>query len=428
MSKTNNTTLKNVRHNGQKVKKWYNNGTKVYSAGNVVTYYFNSSDYAQEEIDSEASCLTPKTVDYINHFPGWTFVGWREDNTASSTVVASKVMGDEPVTLYAVYKRTLTATFNGNGATSGSVASISGTQYYNNGNIANPTITLPANGYSRTNYKFNGWNYGAVGAKITLTSNITVSAQWIQSVYAYGYTGGMQSFTAPVTGTYLLEVWGAQGGNNNGASDRATPGYGGYGAGYVTLNQGQVIYICVGENGNRAIRQYRYTYNGGGRAYDAPGGGATHIGTRNGTLREYGNTSGLFIVAGGGGGAGAGHSPNGGVLGRGYQGGSGGGASGGYGYAQHYAGDGYEGGAGGTQSRSPAGYNGGFGYGGWNSGSEWLAAGGGGLYGGAYGREDSDSAWTAGGGGGSGYIGGVSNGSWSNGARSGDGYAKITLC
>ena len=59
MSKTNNTTLKNVRHNGQKVKKWYNNGTKVYSAGNVVTYYFNSSDYAQEEIDSEASCLTP---------------------------------------------------------------------------------------------------------------------------------------------------------------------------------------------------------------------------------------------------------------------------------------------------------------------------------------------------------------------------------
>ena len=77
MSKTNNTTLKNVRHNGQKVKKCEHNGTKVYSAGNVL---LNSSE---EEIDSEASCLTPKTVDYINHFPGWTFVGWREDNTAS---------------------------------------------------------------------------------------------------------------------------------------------------------------------------------------------------------------------------------------------------------------------------------------------------------------------------------------------------------
>ena len=180
--RTNNTTLKNVRHNGQKVKKWYHNGTKVYSAGNVVTYYFNQNDYAQEEIDSEASCLTPKTVDYMNHFSGWTFVGWREDNTASSTVLASKVMGDEPITLYAVYKRTLTATFNGNGATSGSVASISGTQYYNNGNTANPVITLPANGYGRSDYAFTGWNYGAVGAQITLTDNITVYAQWRQTV------------------------------------------------------------------------------------------------------------------------------------------------------------------------------------------------------------------------------------------------------
>lgn len=178
MSKTNNTALKNVSHNGQKVKKWYHNGAKVFSAGNVVTYYFNSNDYAQEEIDSGASCLTPKKVNYINHFSGWTFVGWREDKTASSSVLSSKVMGDEPITLYAVYRRTLTATFNGNGATGGSVASISGTQYYNNGNTANPTITLPANGYSRTDYKFTGWNYGAVGAKITLTGNITVSAQW----------------------------------------------------------------------------------------------------------------------------------------------------------------------------------------------------------------------------------------------------------
>ncbi len=421
MSKTNNTVLKNVRHNGQKVKKWYHNGTKVYSVGNVVTYYFNSNDYAQEEIDSEASCLTPKTVNYINHFSGWTFVGWREDKTASSSVLSSKVMGDEPVTLYAVYRRSLTATFNGNGATSGSVASISGTQYYNNGNTANPAITLPACGYSKTNYKFNGWNYGAVGAKITLTGNITVSAQWIQAVYAYGYTGGMQSFTAPVAGTYLLQVWGAEGSNGNGASDYAKPGKGGYAAGYVSLSKGQVIYICVGANGNRAIRTSQYAYNGGGRSTNSPGGGATHIGTRNAILMNYGNTSGLFIVAGGGGGAGWGDNPNGGASGRGYQGGNGGGSSGGYGYAQHYAGAGYEGGAPGTQT-GPTWL---FGHGGWDSSREYRPAGGGGLYGGVNGVDGDD--FTAGAGGGSGYIGGVTSGSWSNGTRSGDGYAKITL-
>lgn len=178
MTSYENTTIKKMNYNGQKVKKWYHDGVKVFTAGNVVTYYFNPSDYAQEEVDSEASVLAPKTVNYLNHFSGWTFVGWREDKTASSSVLSSKVMGDEPITLYAVYKRTLTASFNGNGATSGSVASISGTQYHNNGNIANPTITLPACGYARTDYKFTGWNYGAVGAKITLTGNITVSAQW----------------------------------------------------------------------------------------------------------------------------------------------------------------------------------------------------------------------------------------------------------
>lgn len=58
-------------------------------------------------------------------------------------------------------------------------------------------------------------------------------------------------------------------------------------------------------------------YNGGGSYYlgttesfgsdgtrntTAGGGGATHIGTRNGTLAQYGNTSGLLIAAGGGGG------------------------------------------------------------------------------------------------------------------------------
>ncbi len=407
---------------GNKINKTFEIDKNAF--GFNITYQVDNNQYV-ELIPNGKSALTPSS--FTPSKSGYTFVGWREDNTATSSVLTSKTVQGSSFTLYAVFKRTLTANFNGNGATGGSTGSVSGIQYYNNGNVANPTITLPSNGFVKANNTFTGWNYGAVGTKVTLTDNITVIAQWTQAIYNYGYTGGMQSFVAPVTGTYQLEVWGAQGGNNNGASDRATPGYGGYAAGYVSLTKGQVIYICVGENGNRAIRQYRYTYNGGGRAYDAPGGGATHIGTRNGTLREYGNTSGLFIVAGGGGGAGAGHSPNGGVLGHGYQGGSGGGASGGYGYAQHYAGDNYEGGAGGTQSRSPIGYNGGFGYGGWNSNSEYLAAGGGGLYGGAYGREDSEGAWTAGGGGGSGYIGGVTNGSMQSGVRAGDGYARITL-
>ena len=50
----------------------------------------------------------------------------------------------------------------------------------------------------------------------------------------YGYTGNVQTFTAPVDGTYQLEVWGAQGGGillENGA----TGGLGGYSSGTVSL-------------------------------------------------------------------------------------------------------------------------------------------------------------------------------------------------
>lgn len=260
----------------------------------------------------------------------------------------------------------------------------------------------------------------------------TVNIPPLEQKWEYAYTGGMQSFTAPITGNYKLEVWGAEGSNHNGSSEYASPGKGGYSTGYVSLSKGQVIYICVGANGNRAIRTYQYAYNGGGRSLNSPGGGATHIGTRNGTLMDYGNTNGLFIVAGGGGGAGYGHSPNGGVLGHGYQGGAGGGTEGGWGCAQHYCGVGYEGGGGGNVGGRSAGTdwygNNQFGHGGWDSDREYRPAGGGGLYGGGYGRnEPDDDAWVAGGGGGSGYIGGVSNGSMQNGVRSGDGYAKITL-
>ena len=71
--------------------------------------------------------------------------------------------------------------------------------------------------------------------------------------YEYGYTGSIQTFTAPKDGIYQIEAWGAQGGN----ADSARGGYGAYATGEVYLNQGDTLYIVVGgQNG----------YNGGGSA------------------------------------------------------------------------------------------------------------------------------------------------------------------
>ena len=39
---------------------------------------------------------------------------------------------------------------------------------------------------------------------------ITVRAKWDSATYDYAYTGGEQTFTAPATGYYKLEVWGGQ--------------------------------------------------------------------------------------------------------------------------------------------------------------------------------------------------------------------------
>ena len=75
--------------------------------------------------------------------------------------------------------------------------------------------------------------------------------------WGFQYTGEIQTFTAPRTGIYQLETWGAQGGNAEDSENElvARGGYGAYAVGEVLLTQGDTLYIGVGgQNG----------YNGGG--------------------------------------------------------------------------------------------------------------------------------------------------------------------
>lgn len=115
-----------------------------------------------------------------------------------------------------------------------------------------------------------------------------------------GYTGDVQTYVVPETGTYKLEVWGAQGGINTvGVSEG---GKGGYSAGEVYLEQGTKLYIYVGETptytGTDGLQHGGF--NGGGSGYASStgraGGGATDIRINNDSLYAR------AIVAGGGGG------------------------------------------------------------------------------------------------------------------------------
>ena len=222
------------------------------------------------------------------------------------------------------------------------------------------------------------------------------------------YTGNVQTFTAPHSIYYTLEIWGASGNfaDSNG-------GFGGYAFGYKYLSAGVNIYICNGQAGYHVDSPYnKKAYNGGGAGQQL-GGGCTHIATTNrGELYNYiNNKNEVLIVAGGGGGSD-------------YDPGTGGHGGGTVGTDSRKSEHNNIGGLGGTQTAGGAGYNNGsFGRGGdaATSGTESGGSGGGGWYGGGGSTNSANS-----GGGGSGYIGGVSNGSMKNGVNSGDGKALIT--
>ena len=102
----------------------------------------------------------------------------------------------------------------------------------------------------------------------------------------FGFTESIQTFTAPETGTYQLETWGAQGQNDG--STRG--GYGAYAKGDIWLNQGQTIYVVVGgQNG----------YNGGGNYASAgniinigvPGSGQAVIFNDDCWTQDYGTNT-----------------------------------------------------------------------------------------------------------------------------------------
>ena len=68
----------------------------------------------------------------------------------------------------------------------------------------------------------------------------------------FDYTGAIQTFTAPKTGIYSLETWGAQGGEATDGTNTARGGYGAYAYGEVRLTQGTRVYISVGANADHS--------------------------------------------------------------------------------------------------------------------------------------------------------------------------------
>lgn len=204
---------------------------------------------------------------------------------------------------------------------------------------------LPVNSFTRSGYDFIGWNTEADGSGTSFTDEaevayatttngdeVTLYAQWFNKDYLndtnelneYTCTEDTKIFVAPITGNYILEGWGAQGGsipvNNykNKTIDAVEGGRGGYSYGIIHLNVGDEVYVTVGCEGGTLINSAKGVtlaggYNGGGIAYSnnvynyqGSGGGATHfaINQNLGILENYANDQNdILLVAGAGGGS-----------------------------------------------------------------------------------------------------------------------------
>lgn len=130
---------------------------------------------------------------------GWEFIGWSANNGTTDTEVTYTSgesvtnigLANETVKLYAIFKRTLTITYDGNGNDGGSTTSTTQEIHLNpyTPSMTSQQVTLADNGFTKTGYGFTNWkidgtNYGA-GASYTpnlaytaTTFGKTAVAQW----------------------------------------------------------------------------------------------------------------------------------------------------------------------------------------------------------------------------------------------------------
>lgn len=174
------------------------------------------------------------------------------------------------------------------------------------------------------------------GAKINSLNNtsgnpsVVLNREWSFSASSTANNArkynGLQTFTAPVSGTYYITLWGADGDTDTGSWTRSnasnpdiTTGIGGQAGtvtGYVDLEKGQTIYLALGFRND--MSDGKVIYGGGGagwgqsRGYRSGGGGYGAIMSSLPDSDDGGYTDladyedeqdKIMMVAGGGGGA-----------------------------------------------------------------------------------------------------------------------------
>lgn len=142
---------------------------------------------------------------------GYTFVGWGTSTTDTSANYSAggSYTANASDTLYAIWKKTITLTYNVNGGNSGTGPSAQSATVYNA--TTSYKFTIPATKPTKSGYVFVGWSTSstatsasyAAGGSITLSASGTLYAIWKKTItLTYNANGGSKAPSAQSATVY----------------------------------------------------------------------------------------------------------------------------------------------------------------------------------------------------------------------------------
>lgn len=192
---------------GNKAVEYIYIGDKLYYSAirtHTVTYYVDTNVTYSENVNDGDTCLSPTT--FTPSKDGYRFVGWREDTTASNSVLNEKVVTGNNIVLYAVFAKDIMCTYYNNTT---SAEYFAAPLYYNNGTVANAQFSIfpqfPKEGWNPRGWSTSTDADGDIiyeNETFERDSDITLYGMYYKTIIlSYSGNGNTGGSTASQTGT-----------------------------------------------------------------------------------------------------------------------------------------------------------------------------------------------------------------------------------